>query len=577
MITRGKSLLDSRLDAVAATTPDTQVARILIALVLGILLGVNIDPSAAAVWGLGVVVSEVLTNVVCRNAVAGGPLTSFNRVAYLIILVTAGALWTAMGVLYWWSDSEPFRLVAFAVLAGVLVHAQCFCFRAPVALAALMLPPAFAIVAMPLIDGGYSGATLLTLMISLGMMLTYVGASANANMRSATALQDAERAAVAANEAKSAFLAVMSHERRTPLNGVLGMARALQRTELSPRQEGFVETIVRSGDSLLGMLNNLLDLAKIEAGHRDLSVAAFDLKDAGHQTVDLLSEVAAAKGLTLTCEADPELPPLVLGDETRVRQIMLNLISNAVKFTGKGAVRLNLRATPGVGSDSGVEITVADGGIGMSPDQVAMIFRPFAQAEASTAQQYGGTGLGLSICRTLATMMGGEISVQSVLGQGSTFRVWLPLPAASTADPGDVAQDVLPALRILVADDNPINLAVARAILEAAGAIIETVSDGNQALERLRSGAFDLVVMDVHMPIMDGIETVRRLREGQAGRSDMPVIALTADVAAGEAERLKALGFDGLQPKPVQPGALITAIGQLMERSQAVQDAKAVA
>ena len=577
MIARVRSLLDERLDAVAATTPDTLVARALIALVCGTLLGLNVDPGAAAVWGMGFVVTEVLTSVVCRDAVAGGALNRFNRLAYIAILVGAGALWTGMAVLYWWTGSEPFRLVAFAILAGVLVHAQCFCFRAPVALAALMLPPAFAIIALPLADGGYSGAAMPALMISLGLMLAYVSVSATANMRSAAALEVAQRDAVAANEAKSAFLAVMSHELRTPLNGVLGMARALQRTELNPRQEGFVETIVRSGDSLLGMLNDLLDLAKIEAGHMGLSVAAFDLKAAGDQTIDLLSEVAAAKGLTLTSEADPDLPPLVLGDETRVRQIMLNLISNAVKFTSQGAVRLTLRATPGVGSESGVEITVSDGGIGISPEQVAMIFRPFSQAEATTAQQYGGTGLGLSICRTLAIMMGGEISVDSQLGQGSTFRVWLPLPAAATAIPLDVAQDALPAFRILVADDNPINLAVARAILESAGAFIETVSDGNQALDRLRTGAFDLVLMDIHMPIMDGIEAVRRLRDGQAGRSDMPVIALTADVAAGEAERLMALGFDGLQAKPVQPGGLIAAIGQLLERSPTAQVAEAAA
>ncbi len=577
MITRVRSLLDNRLDAVAATTPDTLVARVVIALVCGTLLGVNIDVIAASIWGAGFVASEVLTIIVCRSAVAGGALSTFNRWAYLIILIASGALWTAMGVLYWGAGSEPFRLAAFAVLAGIMVHAQCFCFRAPIALASLMAPSAIALIAMPLLDGGYSGVALLTLMISLGLMLTYVGASANANMRSAAALEAAQQEAEAANEAKSAFLTVMSHELRTPLNGVLGMARALQRTELTPRQEGFLETIVRSGDSLLGMLNDLLDLAKIEAGHMNLSVAAFDLTAAGNQTIDLLSEVAAAKGLTLTCEADPELPSLVLGDETRVRQIMLNLISNAVKFTSEGAVRLTLRATPGIGSESGVEITVSDGGIGMNPEQIATIFRPFAQAEASTAQQYGGTGLGLSICRTLATMMGGEISVDSQLGQGSTFRVLLPLPAAATAIPIEMAQDALPALRILVADDNPINLAVARAILESAGAIIETVSDGNQALERLRTGAFDLVLMDVHMPIMDGIEAVRRLRDGQAGRSDMPVIALTADVAAGEAERLMALGFDGLQPKPVQPGALIAAIGQLLERSPTAQVAEAAA
>lgn len=560
MLTKVKNLLDDRLDAVAATTPDTLLARTLIAIICGTLMGVNVDVSLALLWGAGFVVSEALTIVVCRNAVAGGALTPFNRLAYLVILITAGALWTLMGVFYWLAGGEALRLIAFAILAGILVHAQCFCFRAPVALASLVIPPALALLVLPLLDGTYTGSALLSLMVCLCMMLAYVGASAHANMRSAAALEAAQREAVAANKAKSDFLAVMSHELRTPLNGVLGMARALRRTALDERQISYVDTVLRSGDSLLTMLNDLLDLAKIEAGHLELEVAAFDLAEAGNQTVELWSEIAAAKSLTLTCEVAPDLPASLLGDETRVRQIMLNLVSNAVKFTQEGQVRLELRAAPAADGEGGVAIIVSDTGIGMTSDQVARIFRPFAQAETSTARNYGGTGLGLSICRTLAKMMGGEICVESEPGKGSSFHVWLPLPATRAAQADRSETETLLTCKVLVTDDNPINLAVARAILEAAGATVETATDGGQALDRLRSGGFDIVLMDVHMPIMDGVEAVARVRDGQAGRRDIPVIALTADAMTGEAVRLMDLGFNGLQAKPVQPGALIAAI-----------------
>jgi len=210
----------------------------------------------------------------------------------------------------------------------------------------------------------------------------------------------------------------------------------------------------------------------------------------------------------------------------------------------------------------------------MSPDQLQALFRPYAQADASTARKFGGTGLGLAICRKLCSMMGGEIGVESQPGDGSSFRVWLPLPeaepqAAETAEP-----ETLPTLRILVADDNPINQAVARAVLEAAGADVECASDGAQALERLRVEAFDVVLMDVHMPIMDGIEAVGRLRDGQAGRPDTPVVALTADAMPGEEARLKALGFDALQHKPVQPAALIGAIADVLNARPSAPAAK---
>ncbi|MFN9927697.1 MAG: ATP-binding protein [Phenylobacterium sp.] len=259
----------------------------------------------------------------------------------------------------------------------------------------------------------------------------------------------------------------------------------------------------------------------------------------------------------------PATPDRVVGDETRVRQVLANLLSNALKFTEQGAVRVRVSTAPGA-QMTGVEIRVIDTGIGMSPVQVASLFRPYTQADAATARRYGGTGLGLSICRQLAEIMGGEIGVESAVGQGSTFRVWLPLPPAESGLEAvcEEADQTLPPLRILVADDSPVNQAVARAILEAAGAVVETAADGAQALERLSSEPFDVVLMDLRMPVMDGAEAVGRIRNGQAGPVDLPVIALSADAQPGEGARLKALGVDGFQPKPIQPASLITAIAQ---------------
>jgi len=558
------SLLDDRLDAVAAAARQIFLVRIAIGCGAALLSAYVYGPAVAGAWFAAFAAMETWTRVTTRPVGAGGSMSRRQRLGYLASMAGSSLVWSALAVLSWLEGGEAFRLAAMAILAGLMVHAQGFSFRSPPALAALGAAPATLWFALPVGFGGYTGLPLVTLTVGLAMLLLYVAASARANIRTAAALAEAQRSAEAANEAKSAFLAMMSHELRTPMNGVLGMARALQRTSLDPRQQGYVDTILRSGDGLLAILNDVLDISKIEAGRMDLEVAAFDLKALGDQAVELWSETAAAKGLALACGAEPDLPELVLGDETRVRQVVLNLVSNALKFTDRGGVSIKLRAAPGADGDGGVEIVVTDTGIGMTPEQVGALFRPYAQADSSTARRYGGTGLGLAICRKLTSMMGGEISAMSDLGQGSAFRVWLPLPAAEAVPDEAEAPEGLPALRILVADDNPINQAVARAVLEAAGAVVEVVADGAQALERLRVEAFDLVLMDVHMPIMDGVEAVGRLRDGQAGRADVPVVALTADAMPGEESRLKALGFDALQHKPVQPAALIGAIVEVL-------------
>jgi signal transduction histidine kinase/ligand-binding sensor domain-containing protein/CheY-like chemotaxis protein len=373
--------------------------------------------------------------------------------------------------------------------------------------------------------------------------------------------------ALAANAAKSRFLAMMSHELRTPMNGVLGMAQALKLSTLTPEQMAQVEMILRSGDSLMTILNDILDVSKIEAGKLDLEVTAFDLIEVGQSVHDLWVHLASEKGVALTYEVDPETPRWVLGDPTRVRQIMLNLVSNALKFTHCGGVKI--RIAPHI---VGVRIDISDTGIGMTPEQQRRLFQSFTQADASTTRRFGGTGLGLSICKQLSELMGGDVSLISVVGEGSTFTVHLPLPAAEPTDirtDGDapLCQRPLAGLRVLVADDNPINLAVARAILEAVGADITTAPDGVDALELLRSIAFDVVLMDLQMPGMDGAEAIAHIRAGRAGPTNVPVIALTADVVGGAKEALVRLGFDDAQAKPINAGTLLESIANVLEAS----------
>lgn len=563
-------LRDARLDSVARTAWEVLAVRIVMGIGAAVLSGWRFGLAWGLGWFAAFALTEAGTRVVSLNAAfRDGAMTTRQRAAYLALMCATSTTWCALAAQCWIADTEPLRLATLVILMALGVHAHAFSARAPAALIALGGPPAVLCLAAPFAFSDYSGADLAIISFGCTTLLAYLIVGGRTHTRVALALAAAERRATEANAAKTTFLNMVTHELRTPMNGVIGMARALQRTPLDVRQRDYVETIVRSGDSLLTILNDVLDHAKIEAGRMDLEVAAFDLRTLGRQAVKLWSETAKAKGLTLTCEAADQLPRRLMGDETRVRQIVLNLLSNALKFTERGAVTLALTAVAGADGEAGVEIRVTDTGPGMTAEQLARLFRPFAQAEASTARRYGGTGLGLFICRNLAEMMGGEISAESTPGQGSTFRVRLPLPAAYGGEPEAPAETgeatELPPLRVLVADDNPVNLAVARALLEAAGLAIETAADGSAALDRLRDEAFDLVLMDVQMPVMSGIEAVGRIRAGEAGPADLPVIALTADGDAAHDARLQAAGFDALQTKPIRPAELLGAISAVLD------------
>ncbi len=469
--------------------------------------------------------------------------------------------WSTMAGLTWIHGPPAMKFAALIILFGLLLEALKYGALSRAAFVALAPIPKAARGLAPIGFGGFSGWELgfvVTALVGVGAYLANAARLMRANAR---ALERAQVDAQAANRAKSAFLAMMSHELRTPMNGVMGMAHALAATDLDRRQTDYLDTIVQSGDGLMTILNDILDLSKIEAGKLELETVDFDIGELGRQLCRLWAQTARAKNVDLVLEIAPDMPAWVAGDPVRVRQVLLNLISNAVKFTLEGRVRVIL--TPS--ASGGVEIKVTDTGIGMSAEQRTRLFQPFAQGEVSTTRRFGGSGLGLSICHQLVALMGGEISVVSRPDVGSTFTVTLPL--AASAAPAMVPSAPRPPAglegrRILVVDDNRANRAVAQALLEAVGAVVILADDGRQGLDRLAAGSIDLVLMDVHMPTMDGIEALARIRAGEGGAINIPVIALTADGMSGEAERLTGLGFDGVQSKPIQPGELLRAVAE---------------
>jgi signal transduction histidine kinase/ActR/RegA family two-component response regulator len=440
---------------------------------------------------------------------------------------------------------------------------------------------AVAMIVEPILVPRYQGVQQLTVAVGSVTLVAYAFICASQNLRAAKALaetqaslQEQKQAAESASQAKSAFLAMMSHELRTPMNGVLGMAHALETTRLDERQQDYVRTVIRSGDVLMAILNDILDLSKIEAGRLELETSHFDLRDLAARVCDLWVPSAADKGLTLNLLVDPAAAHWVVGDAMRVRQILLNLLSNAVKFTDQGSIIVTLEDAP----KGGVVLTVADTGIGIPRDVQKRLFQSFTQADVSTSRVHGGTGLGLSICRRLAELMGGEVTLNSTLGRGSTFRVTLPLAAAPAPEaavpPGAVVAEPDRALKVLVVDDHPTNRAVAAALLGAVGADVAIAADGLEALDHLAAERFDLILMDIHMPRLDGVETLRRIRAGESLAPDALVVALTADAMTGEREKLLGLGFDDYLSKPIQPAALLDLVARIGEAMEAEDGAR---
>ncbi|MGQ3052844.1 MAG: ATP-binding protein [Roseateles sp.] len=387
--------------------------------------------------------------------------------------------------------------------------------------------------------------------------------------RDAQLLAESEARSLQATMAKTRFLANMSHEIRTPLNAVIGLTHLLVRTPLTAEQRPHVQNIMLAGQALLGIVNDVLDLTKIEAGEMALERAPFSLRDICSALQAMFGDQAQGKGLRLRLAPDADLPQALEGDATRLRQILVNLLGNAIKFTETGEVQLRMQALPAQSGQCRLRVEVMDTGIGIAPEVLPTLFAPFSQADASTTRRFGGTGLGLSITKHLVELMGGGLGVRSTVGEGSCFWVELPF---GLGDPKQLVErrhlmpdgTRLQGVNVLVVDDSDINRQVAGRLLELEGAQVRQARDGAEAVQLVQQHSdFDIVLMDVHMPFMDGMEATRAIR-ALPDRAGLPIVAVTAGNTDTEHRRAREAGLHEILSKPIDPELLVQAVRRLV-------------
>ena len=566
---------DEAFDRTAVETRGQAAARVAIG-VMVFLTGMTAIPlSALLVWAAMYATGD-LTLWAATDPANQQRRPVFFRTLRLAATFLSTCAWVTIGTLWWLSPGDYTKAVGVGLIAGVLLYVVRGCHRSLVQMLASGLPPVAALLILP-----FTGETLTAkvgLFGSLALLVAYaVSSAANAwtahrRLQLTTqALVHKQQEAEAASTAKSQFLANMSHEIRTPLNGVLAMAHVLHKGDLPEREREAAGLICASGELLERLLSDILDLAKVEAGQMAIEATAFDVVDLTRSVAALSRMRAEEKGIRLVVDTEPEAEGVYLGDTVRVRQVLSNLLSNAVKFTQTGEVRIRLtREVTGA-----LRFEVSDSGVGFDPVLKERLFDRFVQADGSITRRFGGSGLGLAISRSLVAMMGGKLDCDSSPGRGARFWFSLPLPRGEAVaaipawEDAPVLSDEPRGLRLLVADDHPTNLKVVEIILAQNGMAITPVTDGLQAVEAHGREEFDLILMDMQMPVMDGLEAVGRIRAAEAGGRRTPIVMLTANAGEDHVAAARTAGADAHLTKPISPARLFHAMAEAMAAAEA--------
>ncbi len=543
--------------------------RLATAVIVGAVLHFGLGWWMTWVWSTAYVATQLLEAWATPRLMKTPINTPAEAANVAVVLFFPGSLvFGGLAVALWLSVPGYGPALGVAVIASAMINLIALSRGSRLAFAASATPYGLYLLVMPMLDyGRIAGPLLTTMMIAVGLiMLNIIGAwisTEEARRAQIQANEEADRRraeAEAAVEAKSAYLAMISHELRTPISAILAGAGELERT--SPGQGRAQARLIKgAGQMMRGLLDDLLDLSKIEVGRMEVESVAFDLRAVTSEALRMWRPEARHKGLKLRVEGAHSLPDWVMGDPTRIRQVLNNLISNALKFTAKGSITLRLSAEP-TGEGWAVQVAVADTGPGMTPDQVARLFTPFDQLDAGTARKHGGSGLGLAISRELARLMGGELTASSAPGEGAVFTLNLTLSKAE-APAAEAAPDAVSA-RVLVIDDHVINRQAIALVLAPLGIVPETAASAEEGLERLARETFDVVLMDVYMPDMDGREATRRLRAVAGPNQAVPVIAITASATERDWEACRAAGMTGHVAKPIEPASLFAALDEAL-------------
>lgn len=511
------------------------------------------------------------------------------------------AVWAVAPLMAWFSRAPFGHELAIALLVSgyVLVFAQ---LRSSPRQAIMISSPyglAAAIIAVSLVGGPlfwpfvalvpFTAASLFVLVTMTVLREDRIRAFQEHQAHLIEELEAARDKADAANEAKSSFLGVISHELRTPMNGVLGAAQLLSATRLEGTQREYLSIIRNSGDNLLSLLNDILDMTKIEAGKMSFDVVDVQVDDLHRRITGPFEAQAEAKGLTLVSTFEGEMPAVVRGDPLRVCQVVQNLLSNAVKFTDRGEILYTVRGRRISDRRVGFEFSVTDSGSGISREDLERLFQPFTQVDNSSTRKFGGTGLGLTIARRMAQIMGGDITVTSRLGEGSTFTLsiegevveWSRAEAAEVIDADIAGGD---RMNVLVVEDHPVNRMILEAWMGSAGHRTSTAENGQLAVDLARNQRFDLIIMDVNMPVMDGLTATRLIREGAGVNVDTPIVVLSASARTEDHEAGLAAGADAYLNKPIDFRSLAGLMAQvpggraaLHQAGESVQEAAVAA